>query len=391
MQYRVRALGPEGVVSLTIEAADGDEAMRRVVQRGYAVLGVVASRTRGGRRERFALLLFTQELVALLNAGLGLIEALQALAEKQSAAAGKHVIDGVLEVLRDGRPLSAALAGQPAVFPALYVAAVRASERTGDLGEALGRFAAYRGQLEQLQSKLVSALLYPVLLLGIGALVVLFLLGYVVPSFSHIYADLDRELPLASRALFEAGRLIAENAWATATLAVLCVALIVVALRTHAVRAAAVRLAWKVPGAGERLRTFQLARFYRTVSMLVRGGVPLVSALDMSAGLLDDVLRKGLIGAARDVREGSPASRAFERNGLATPIALRMMVVGERSGDLGALMERAASFHDDELARWVERFTRLFEPLLMLLIGLVIGGIVVMMYMPIFELAGNLQ
>jgi len=391
MRYVVRALGPDGVVSLAVDAADRDEASRHAVQRGYAVLGVAAPRGRVMQRDRFALLLFTQELVALLDAGLGLIEALQALAGKQPDARGRQVIETLLATLRDGRPFSAALAAQPAVFPTLYVATVRASERSGGLGEALARYAAYRGQLERLQSRITSALLYPLLLLGIGTLVVLFLLGYVVPSFSHVYADLDRELPFASRLLFEAGALIADHAWATAALVVALAVALVAAVRAPAVRAGAMRLAWRVPGAGERLRTFQLARFYRTVSMLLRGGVPLVTALDMSAGLLGDTLRRGLADAARDVREGSPASRAFERNGLATAIALRMMVVGERSGDLGGLMERAAAFHDEELGRWVERFTRLFEPLLMLAIGLVIGAIVVMMYMPIFELAGNLQ
>lgn len=391
MRFRVRALGPDGVTTLPLDALDQADAVAQVRRRGYTVLGVSAARARLRGGERFPLLLFTQELVALIGAGLGLIESLQALAEKQSAGGGRRVIEELLAALSDGQPLSAALARQPAVFPSLYVEAVRASERSGGLPEALARYVAWQSQLDRVRATLVSALLYPVLLLAVGALVVLFLLGYVVPSFSGVYADLGRDLPIASRLLFEAGALIARH-WPVALIMVVAAAvLLVIAVRSQATRAAAGRLAWRVPGLGGQLRTWQLARFYRTVSMLLRGGIPLVSTLDMAAGMLDPVLRAGLARAAQAVREGTSASAAFERHGLATPIALRMLRVGERSGDLGGLMERAAQFHDDELARWVERFARLFEPLLMLAIGLAIGAIVVLMYMPIFELAGTLQ
>jgi len=148
---------------------------------------------------------------------------------------------------------------------------------------------------------------------------------------------------------------------------------------------------WKVPSVGERLKLYQLARFYRTTGMLLRGGMPLVAALDMGAGLLHPALRERLAAARRAITEGRPVAASLEEHGLTTPVALRMLAVGERSGNMGEMMDRAASFHDDEIARWIEWFTRLFEPILMAVIGLVIGAIVIMMYMPIFELAGNLQ
>ena len=139
------------------------------------------------------------------------------------------------------------------------------------------------------------------------------------------------------------------------------------------------------------MKLYQLARFYRTTGMLLRGGMPLVAALDMAADLLHPALRARLAAARRSISEGKPVAASLEENDLTTPVALRMLAVGERGGNMGEMMDRAASFHDEEISRWIEWFTRLFEPILMAVIGLVIGAIVILMYMPIFELAGNLQ
>jgi general secretion pathway protein F len=146
-----------------------------------------------------------------------------------------------------------------------------------------------------------------------------------------------------------------------------------------------------VPALGERMRVYQLSRFYRTLGMLLRGGIAIVPAIGMVAGLLETSLRARLDRAAQMVREGLPLSQAMETAGLSTPVALRMLRVGERSGRMGEMMERVAAFHDEEMARWVDWFTRIFEPLLMAFIGVVIGLIVLLLYLPIFELAGTIQ
>jgi general secretion pathway protein F len=148
---------------------------------------------------------------------------------------------------------------------------------------------------------------------------------------------------------------------------------------------------WSMPAVGERMRIYQLARLFRAVAMLLKGGIPIVSAFGMVRGLLHPALRDQLDCAITAIREGQPTSQAMSANELTTPVALRLLRVGERSGNLGDMMEQVADFHDEELARWTEWFTRLFEPLLMTLIGLVIGVIVVLMYLPIFELAGAVQ
>jgi general secretion pathway protein F len=169
------------------------------------------------------------------------------------------------------------------------------------------------------------------------------------------------------------------------------IAALIAAVRSRALRLRMGALVTRAPFVGERLKTYRLTRLYRTVAMLLHGGVPLLSSLSMVSGLLDPSSRQRLEHAMREVREGGTLSAALQRNALTTVIAQRMLEVGERSGNLGGLMEQAAQFHEDELARWVERATRMLEPMLMLLMGLLIGAIVVLMYLPIFDLAGTLQ
>lgn len=389
MRYRIKALSAQGVVRVDLDARDADAAAEAARGRDLVVLAVTSHEHRARGGGVFSLALFTQELLALLDAGLGLVEGIQALAGRQSSASA--ALGRVLDQLREGRPLSAALSDHPSLFPQLYVETVRAAEQTGALSEALKRYVVYDRQVEDVRQKLVSALIYPALLLGVGVLVALFLVGYVVPRFSGIYLELGREMPWASALLFQAGAAIDGHPWAALAVAGALVAAMAAAARSQAARVAVSQAMLDAPVLGDRIRTFRIARLYRTISMLLRGGVPLVAAMRMVAGILDGASRAGLESARREVSEGSPLSVALERHRLTTGIALRMLEVGERSGDLGGLMEQAAAFHEQELARWVERSTRLFEPLLMMFIGLMIGAIVVLMYMPIFELAGSLQ
>lgn len=387
MRFRVKAIAQGAdIVETELEAASEAEARQLADARGLSILALRAMR-QGGRRTRFPLLLFNQEMLALLAAGIPLAEAIDALAEKESRPAVRSVLDDIRKALREGRTLSSALESAPHAFPDLYVAMIRAAERTSDLVPAVGRFIAYRQQVEALRGKLVSAAIYPVLLISVGSLVVLFLLGYVVPNFSHIYEDVGGDLPFMSRLLMQWGQFVEANALAMAGLAVVAVAALVALLRQPATAAMMGRLAWRMPMVGERLRVFQLARFYRTLGMLLTGGIPVVTALGMVAGLLTPSLRSGLETAIARIREGAGFAGTLSAQGLATPVALRMLQVGERAGNLGEMLTRAAEFHEEDTARQVEWLTRLFGPLLMLFIGVAIGGIVVLMYLPIFQLA----
>jgi general secretion pathway protein F len=395
MLFQITGLSAAGRTRLTLEAAHAEDAAEQARRQGYTVLAVKAG---GGllapfmaRRWRFPLTLFSKELLALLGSGLSLVEALQTLEEKESRAETRELLARVLGHLYEGESFSAAIAHYPEAFPPLYVASVRASEKTSDLPEALGRYVAYEERVEVIRKKLAAAAVYPVLLLLVGGLVALFLLGWVVPRFAGIYEGNLERLPLASRLLMQWGVLMQEHAVAAGLGALALLALAVWGLSRPAVRAALSRRVWRLPALGEKLRIFQLTRFYRTVGMLLSGGIPAVTALDMAEGLLHPELRVRLHAAARDIREGKPMSDSLSQAGLTTPVALRMLRVGEKSGRMGELMESIAAFYDEDLNRSVDWFTRLVEPLLMAVIGLTIGVIVVLLYLPIFELAGSLE
>lgn len=393
MHFRVKALSPSGSIDmLALDARDPGEAAVLARKQGYAVLAVRTSPYAflRGRSAQFPLLLFSQELLALLESGIAVVEAIETLAAKEARPAVRNVLDGILARLREGSMLSGALAELPAHFNELFVATIRASEKTSDLAASLRRYIAYRTQVDELRGRLTSAAVYPVLLVGVGGLVILFLLGFVVPRFAGIYNDIGGELPWLSRLLIDWGQFLERDG--TLVLAVALAGIVGLGrlLARPALRARLGEMIWRVPRLGERLRVFHLARCYRTVAMLLRGGIPVVSALQMVEGLLAATLRPQLAGTIAAIREGIPLSEAMERHGLTTPVALRLLRVGEQTGNMGEMMERCAAFHDDETARWTEMTVRLFGPLLMLGIGLLIGGIVVLLYLPIFQLAENI-
>ena len=395
MEFVVKAFrAPDAVVALQLEAADEADAKAQAAGQGYAVLAIRAKsglRARLAMRGHFPLSLFSVELLALIDAGLTLSDAMETLAEKEDRADNAKILKHVVAQLYEGRTLSSALASMPGAFPPLYVATIRASEKTGGLSEALSRYVAYQAQLDSVRKKIVSASIYPVLLMGVGLLVTLFLMGYVVPRFSRIYEGIGTQLPFLSKLLLQWGQLLQSNGPAVLIGALCAGALLAHAATRPQTRAWAMQRAWQIPAVGERMRIYQLARFYRTLGMLLRGGIPISQALLMVVDLLHPALRVQLRLAAASISEGRSVSYAMEAHRLTTPVAVRMLRVGERSGRMGEMMERAASFYDEEMARWVDWFTRLFEPLLMALIGVVIGLIVVLMYLPIFELAGSLQ
>lgn len=383
---------------LTLEFAGiGEaEAVRRAVSRGYRVLSIES--LSGGQiadqaasRAHFPLLLFSQELLALLEAGLNLTEALATLHAKEHQPATGKILSEILQSLSEGRSFSDVLAAYPQDFPEVYVATVRASERTGDLPQALARYIAYQVQFDMIRKKLVSAAIYPAMLLLVGGFVTLFLLGYVVPRFSAVYESSGRDMPWLSTVLLAFGKTIYEH-WQMALAGFL--AAIVTAgwgvLRPQGrnwLLQQVLRLPWLAAKANE----FRLARFYRAVSLLLASGIALPRAIGMVSGLLNTGQQAALAICRQDVERGQSLSAALVKAGLATPVAESLIKVGERSGQMAEMLERTARFADDDFGRWVDWASRLLEPVLMTVIGVVIGTVVVLMYLPIFELAGSLQ
>jgi general secretion pathway protein F len=394
---RLRVQGPSGRTErLEFPGATEDEALRQAAARGYRVLAieagantttVPAARATGP----FPLLLFSQELLALIDAGLNLTEALVTLQSKERHAHTRDVIGELLRTVREGRSFSDALAGAPEHFPNVYIATVRASERTGDLPRALQRFIAYQVQFDTIRKKLVGAAIYPAMLLTVGGFVTLFLLGYVVPRFSAVYESSGREMPWLSSMLLVFGKAIYDHWQVAAVLVLAALGGIGGILASHRGRAVLVSQVLRTPWLARRVEEFRLARFYRAVSLLLASGIALPRAMGMVTGLLSAGQQLQLAGSRLAVEQGQSLSSALLAGGLISPVAESLIKVGERSGQLAEMLERTARFHDEDFGRWVEWASKLLEPVLMAIIGLVIGTVVVLMYMPIFELAGSLQ
>jgi general secretion pathway protein F len=229
------------------------------------------------------------------------------------------------------------------------------------------------------------------ILCGVGLLVVGFLAGYVVPRFSAIYQSSGRPLPAVSAALLSLHDLIFSHPQWAGLLTLTLAAAMTVAWHAMQRRGGLITLLERLPGMAPRVHLYSLARLYLTLGMLVDGGLPVVAALGMVEGMLSPGLRNNLRAAAAQIRTGASFTDAFEQHGLTTAVSVRFLRVGERSSKLGEMLTRSARYYDGEIARWIDWFTKAFEPLLMACIGLVVGVIVILLYMPIFDLAGSFQ
>ncbi len=387
---------PRGTASLRVQAGDAQAAVNAAHVDPRRVLAVEASdgeeaAASGLVVRRFPLRLFSQELAVLLAAGIPLLEGLETLREKESSGPVARALDGVIASLREGQPLSAALRTQPDCFDALFVAVVQSSERTGQLEQALREHASYLGWVEALRGKLIGASIYPLTLIVAGVAVIVFLLLFVVPRFAGILEGVGGTLPPSSQLLIAIGHVGGGHPWATALGALALVLSPVLVWRHAPVRAWVTARLWEAPLLGPKLHVLALAQFYRTASMLLGAGVPAVAALRTSHGVISTRLAAALDQAIAAVGHGERFSSALQDAGLTTPVSLRMVRVGERSGRLGPMLRQAAEFHDEELSRLTELVTHLVNPLLMLVMGVLIGGIVVLMYMPIFQLVEQVQ
>jgi general secretion pathway protein F len=225
----------------------------------------------------------------------------------------------------------------------------------------------------------------------VSLLVVLFLLGYVVPRFADVYAEMGDRLPFASRVLLGVGQAIGAHAWSALAALVLLVVAVIWGAGRPAVRAGFGRLLYRVPQLRSVLSATDLARLYRTLALLLHGGVPLVRSLEIVRGLLPPGLAARLDQCRQSISEGAGFAASMERHGLSTVVADRFFRVGERGGELARAIDRAAQFHEEEVARGAEWLGRLIGPVLMLAMGLLIGVVVILMYLPIFQLAEAVQ
>jgi general secretion pathway protein F len=396
MKFELTVAPRHGVPHLLqIDAASRQEAIAQAELSHGAVLacrplgaasGLVASR---GRQHPLDVLVFGEQMRDLLLAGLSLVESLQAMRRGARGEAAR-ALARIEEQLAGGMTLSAALAADPQ-FPPLLVALVQASERTSNLPDTLARYLAHAQRVQELRHRLISTAIYPVLLAGVGGLVLGFLLLYVMPRFARVFEGMTGELPWSAQAMLAWSQgLRAHGSWVLLLIAA-ALAGLAVAAATKSVRARAATAVLNWGPIKARLLPYLLSQWYRTTGMLVLGGIPLPEAIRLSNQLLPTSLRQGADAVLRSVEQGHSPSSAYLRHGMATPVAEQLVLAGERTGDLGTVLQKIAQFHEAESSRALERAMRVFEPVVMVFIGLCVGLVVVLMYLPIFELAGSLS
>ncbi len=381
--------------AIVLDAPSVAVARQQAADLGLTVLGARTSAWSalawaGGRtRHAIDMQVFVEQLRDLLVAGLSVIEALDAL-QRGARGGALDLIEQLRRQLMEGMTLSDAFAADT-VFPPLLVALVRASELTSDLPDTLSRYLEHEKRVAEVRHKVISTSIYPLLVIAVGALVLLFLLFYVMPRFARIFEGMSGELPWSARAMVAWSHLLHDYStwWMAGTGATLLGVAAIVS--SDAIRAAALRRVLSWAPLRTRLKTYFLARWYRAIGMLVQGGIPLPQALHLANDLLPLALRDAGLAVERGVREGLSPSTAHARAGMATPVAEQLMLAGERTGDLGGVLAKVAHFHESEISRDLERAMRALEPIVMAMIGVGVGIIVVLMYMPIFELASAIQ
>ena len=335
-------------------------------------------------------LIFNQELSALMKAGLPVLRVWDLLIERAGHAAFQQALKTVRQDIRGGASASDALAKHPTYFSDLYIATMKAGEQSGNIAEVLQRFIVYLKLMIGLRQKVTKALAYPAFLVLVGVAVIGFLLSYVVPTFVSVYGEVGKTLPVATQTLIDLVNEL-QRYLVPGLLALLGVGLTVRAYyRTTAGRLAIDRLLLGLPVLGPifvKHHTIQLAR---TFSTILASGTPLVEALQIARGAVSNrFVSKGLAGAVEKIREGATLAAALDRPKVFPKLALEMISVGEETGSLENMLRDVAEFYESDLDLRLTQLTTWIEPTLLLVMGLLVGAIVVVMYLPVFQMAGS--
>lgn len=334
-------------------------------------------------------LVFNQELLALVKSGLPILRIWDLLIERAGHAGFQRALRDVREDIRGGASASDALAKHPVYFPELYVATVRAGEQSGNLPEVLQRYVLYLKLMVGLRQKVKKAISYPIVLIGIGLAVIAFLLTYVMPTFVSVYGESAKTLPWATQVLLNLVIHIESRIVPAAVL------VIGIALGIHAYYAtptgqlAIDRLVLKLPFVGQLAAEHNTVQLTRTLGTILAGGTPLVDALQGARGAVSNRwISEEMIGAVNEIREGTTLADALDRSRVLPRLAIEMLSVGEETGSLDTMLRDVAEFYEADLDMRLTQLTTWIEPVLLLVMGVLVGGIVIVMYLPVFQMAG---
>jgi type IV pilus assembly protein PilC len=383
------------------EAASERELRDRFSQQGFLIYsikprmegkGLTAAVRPSGKKiniEKF--LIFNQQFVTLVRAGLPILKALDLLSDRLTdPKLSKHII-GVREEIRNGALLSDAFARQ-GVFPPIYVTTVLAGERSGSLAEVLERFISYQKLALSVRKKLLVSLLYPAVLVFLVICLIVFLVTYVVPNFAVLYATMDAQLPAPTRILIAVGTTARNYVLIGFAALVGCFFGFRYWARTPAGGERVDRFLLKIPVAGPVWMKYQVAQFSRVLGTLLIGGIPLLQALDTSADSLGtQVLKKVLAEAVKLVREGQALSQSLRKTNIFPSLALDMIEVGESTGALPQMLTSVAEFYEEDVSNSVTAALSLIEPIIMIIMGIFVAFVLISLYLPIFSLADSVH
>jgi type IV pilus assembly protein PilC len=362
-------------------------AMRRA---GSLAMGGFALPTRRKISTR-EFLVFNQELATLLKAGMPLVQSLDILRRRVNQPLFKTVVDDVHERVRAGSALSEAFDAHGSLFPGVYTASLMAGEKSGNLEQVIRRYVAYVKVVSGVKRKTISALVYPAILLVLSLVVVAIIMLRVVPEFAAFYAMAEEELPLSTRAIVALSGFAMTYVGLLVFVVVAAVGLAWTWLKRPGNRERVDRWMLRVPGLGGIAEKFATSQAARTLATLLGGGIPLVNALDVSARSIQNrYIARELQTAGQQVREGRALAAAMEKSGVFPDVAIKMVEVGESTGALQEMLNSLADFYDEEIETNLARFVTLVEPTLLVIMGIVIAGLLLSLYMPLFQMSNAL-
>jgi general secretion pathway protein F len=391
--FHFRAVNAEGKVrSGTLAGENDKEVARELRKQGLTPVYVGLERKKalefelpdfGGRRKK-EVLFFTTELTTLLNSGIPVDRALQISTELTERPQFRMVVLDVLRVLKGGKSFADSLATHPKHFTDLYVNMVRAGEASGSLGVIFERLSEFEKTRDELRGYIISSMVYPALLCLVGAGSVFVLMNFVVPRFAQVFEQGNIPMPLPTRIMIETSRY--TQTYAPFALGALAVAII--GFQTY-IRTTAGRLWWdgfrlKIPVLGDALRKAETARFARAMGTLIANSVPLVQSLSISGAIMNNKrIANSLKSVAQGVKRGEGISAPLKRTGEFPPLAAHLLSVGEETGKLDQMFLRMADVYEADTKAAIRRFTSLFEPLIILVMGLIIGALVISLLLAI--------
>jgi type IV pilus assembly protein PilC len=402
MQFVCRIGTPEGrVLEQTFVAADEPSLMTELGKLGYHVFEV---RRRGvprklglaglsRRRKAIPLddfMVWNRELAALLKAGLPLLQALDLMLERMSNPHFKAVMTDIRDRVKSGEDLSEAFAAHGELFPRLYPSTLKAGERSGELEQVIRRFIRYLKLVMDARRRVVSALIYPVVLICLSIAMISVMMVYVVPKITLFFQNLEVQLPLMTRVLIAVSGFAHDNVVWLLLGAALAAFAFRAWSRTEGGRLGLDRLKLKLPFLGPVLQRFAITEFCRSLATLLAGGIPLVPALEIATGAVGNLeVRRAIEPQIQLVREGKPFHEALERSGVFVEMSVDMIKVGEATGSLDEMLTSVADFLDEQIETRMARILSLIEPMMLVFMGIIVAMILVAIYLPLVSALGQ--